>query len=245
MPSLPCFNRHFTPKWQMTLLTTIAVALLTFLGHWQLQRAGEKKGMIASVAAAARQQALDWSANQPLPKQYQALSVSGRYLPRILLLDNQYHAHQIGYDVLTPMLLDTGQVILIDRGWVKADQDRRQLPEISHPVRPLRLSGQAYYPSEKLWVLGELIEKKTPKTTLIEKIDTKIISQLLHKSVYPFIIRLDKSEADGYVRDWAVVSMPPERHKAYALQWFAMAFVLIVLFITLNLKKTDEKSATP
>ncbi|WP_019216188.1 SURF1 family cytochrome oxidase biogenesis protein [Legionella tunisiensis] len=62
----------------------------------------------------------------------------------------------------------------------------------------------------------------------------------MHKSVYPFIIRLDKSEADSYVREWAVVAMPPERHYAYALQWFAIAFVILILFIALNLKKTNE-----
>jgi len=221
----------------MTILTLVLVSLLSWLGYWQLQRAAEKTAMLSNEAALARQAPIQWSANQSLPKQYQPLRVQGRYLAQSLLLDNQYHAHQIGYDVLTPLLLDTGQIILIDRGWIPAAADRRKLPDINTPDSPLQLTGQAYYPSDKLWVLGDVIEKKTAKTTLIEKIDTKIISQLLHKSVYPFIIRLDQQETHGYVRDWAVISMPPERHKGYALQWFAMALVVIVLFITLNLKK--------
>ncbi|WP_274544559.1 SURF1 family cytochrome oxidase biogenesis protein [Legionella oakridgensis] len=72
---------------------------------------------------------------------------------------------------------------------------------------------------------------------VIEWIDTKIISQFLHKSVYPFIIRLDKKEANGFIRAWDIVSMPPQRHYAYAFQWFAIALVIFVLFISLNSKK--------
>ncbi|MGQ3892547.1 SURF1 family protein [Legionella sp. CNM-4043-24] len=244
MASLPFFSRRFTPKWYMTCLAALAISLLSSLGYWQLQRAEEKSDMLNRATQLSQQAPSHWTESQTLPAQYQNLSVRGTYLPQVLLLDNQYHDHQIGYDVLSPLLLSNNRIILVDRGWIKASADRRQIPDISNPLRELQLSGQAYYPSEKTWVLGEVIEKKSDKNILIEKIDTKIISQLLHKSVYPFIIRLGGQEAYGFIRDWAVVSMPPERHKAYALQWFAMALIVLILFITLNLKKTDEKSAT-
>lgn len=84
---------------------------------------------------------------------------------------------------------------------------------------------------------GAGLRREKNNVTIIERIDTKLIGQFLHKSVYPFIIRLDKANAQGYVREWSIVAMPAERHYAYALQWFAMAFVILILFIALNLKK--------
>jgi surfeit locus 1 family protein len=228
----------------MTLLCVLLISLFSLLGNWQLHRAREKTTMLTEQAHQANQPPIAWSPNRVSPKQYQTISVSGQYLTQNFLLDNQYHAHQIGYQVLTPMLLDNEHILLIDRGWIAGDPSRRTLPPITQPSQTVRLSGQTYYPSDKIWVLGQIVEKKSGDLTLIEKIDSKIISQLLHKSVYPFIIRLDKKEADGYIREWAVVSMPPERHKAYALQWFAMALVILILYIVLNLKKINEKSTT-
>jgi surfeit locus 1 family protein len=82
-----------------------------------------------------------------------------------------------------------------------------------------------------------MFEKKQAKLTIIEQIDIKLLGQLLQKDMFPFIIRLNKAEPDGFVREWAIVSMPPEKHMAYALQWFAMALVLFIIVIALGFKK--------
>ena len=139
-----------------------------------------------------------------------------------------------------------GEVLLVDRGWLLGDQTRQRLPVTDSPSGIINLVGSAYYPSAKTWVLGQMIEKEQANVVVIEFIDTQLIGQILHKSVYPFIIRLGKHEAGGYVRDWAIVSMPPQRHYAYALQWFAMALVILILYIALNLstKKKHENSST-
>ena len=50
-------------------------------------------------------------------------------------------------------------------------------------------------------------------------------------------MRLSTDESSGFVREWAIVSMPPVRHVGYAVQWFAMALAILILFIALNVKK--------
>ena len=94
-----------------------------------------------------------------------------------------------------------------------------------------------YFPSEKNWLLGPVVEKEEKNLVLVELIDTQVLSQLLHKPVYPFIIRLGQREDGGFVRKWPVVAMSPQRHYAYALQWFVMAMVGSILLIALNIKK--------
>jgi surfeit locus 1 family protein len=236
MISLTCFNRRFTPDWRMTILACLAILFFSRLGFWQLERAYEKQQMMTNQASLAKLAPLAWQPASPLPKQYQLIRVSGHYLEQNLLLDNQHHQHQFGYHVLTPFLLDSGKVLLIDRGWVAADIRRQVLPEIAKPLDS-DLEGTVYYPSEKTWVLGQVLEKKGAKIAIVERIDAKIIGQFLHKSVYPFIIRLNKDSSQSYVHEWPVVAMSPERHYGYALQWFAIASVLLILFIALNLKK--------
>lgn len=240
MLSLTCFNRRFTTDWPMAIVVFFAILLFLRLGYWQLARAEEKKQLLAAQARAAQQRPLSLSSAETRPQQYQSIKVKGRYLPDILLLDNQHHAHRFGYNVLSPFELSSGKVVLIDRGWVPGDKDREILPEITIPAGTLTVKGYVYYPSEKNWVLGQAYEKKNDQVTLVERIDTQLIGLFLHKSLYPFIIRLNNDEQEGYLREWAIVSMQPERHYAYALQWFALALVILILFISLNLQKNDE-----
>lgn len=244
MPELVLFNRQFSPRWQMTAVTTIVIAFFIYLGMWQLQRAGEKKEMIAREAQLSTQAPLAWEPGMANPKQYQSVIVQGFFLPEVFLLDNQHYQHQFGFNILTPIQLTSGSVVVIDRGWVAGDPARKQFPVVKQSGQFVKLSGQAYYPSDKTRVLGQVLEKISTNLAILERIDTHLVSQFLHKSVYPFIIRLSPNEANGYVREWPVVSMSPERHNAYAIQWFAMALVILAIFIGLHLKKPDEKNET-
>lgn len=242
MPSLTCFNVRFTPNWLMIILATLFIALFLRLGFWQIQRAEEKTKMVKAEEALAKQEPVIWDVGQKLPMQYQRINAQGHYLNNVFLLDNQHQQHQFGYDVLSPLLLSDGSVVMVDRGWVLGDSSRRSFPKIKIPEGLSQLHGNVYFPSKNQWVLGPGLERKGNKTTIIELIDTKMLSQLLQKKVYPFIIRLDKQDAYGFVREWAIVSMPPQRHLAYALQWFVMALVILIIFVALNLKKKNEKT---
>jgi len=237
MPSLTCFNVRFTPNWLMIILATLFIGLFLHLGFWQIQRASEKEKMVAAEQALAKREPVKWEAGEKLPKQYQRIVLKGHYLNNMFLLDNQHHLHQFGYDVLSPLILDDGSVVMVDRGWVAGDRASHSFPGIEIPDGLIKLHGSAYFPSKKQWVLGPSIEEKENKIIILEIIDSKLLSQVLQKKVYPFIIRLDKNDAYGFVREWAIVSMPPQRHFGYALQWFAMALVILILFVSLNLKK--------
>ena len=241
MPSVTCFRLRFTPSWLMCIITLFVLALFLRLGFWQIQRADQKEKMLAADVVMANKPTLIWNVHEDQPLQYQRVQVEGHYLTDVFLLDNQHQQHHFGYDVLSPLVLESGKIILIDRGWIAGDNSRRVFPKIYIPNSKVQIQGSVYYPSNKQWVLGPNIEKKSDKLIILEKLDTKTVSEILQKSAYPFIIRLDKQEANGFVREWPIVSMPPQRHWAYAWQWFSMALVVFIIFIALNLKK-DEKN---
>lgn len=241
MLSLPFFKLRFTPKWWAVLLTMVFITLFVRLGFWQIQRADEKTRMVIAEAEQAKHAPVTWTSGKQLPMQYQQVRLTGHYLSKVFLLDNQHHDHQFGFDVLIPFELSDKKVILVDRGWVAGDSMRQSFPSVEIPQGELQLQGAVYFPSTNNWLLGPDSEEKENKITILERINTKFITQILQKSVYPFIIRLDKDQAYGFIREWAVVSMPPQRHLAYALQWFAMALVILIIFVALNLKKIDEK----
>lgn len=241
--SLTFFNHHFTPSWRITVAALCGLLFFGRLGFWQLERGQQKKTMLSTQANWAKQAPIAWKPGQSNPQPYQRLSLEGCYLKEILLLDNQHYQHQLGFEVISPLLLEDGNLVLVDRGWIAADTRRRTLPKLPSLQGRRQLSGSAYYPLGNKWLLGEAIESKATNIVLLERLDLTLIAHFLHKSIYPFIIRLAEKEKNGYVRDWPVVAMRPERHYAYALQWFALALLILILFFALNLKKNDGKKS--
>jgi cytochrome oxidase assembly protein ShyY1 len=52
---------------------------------------------------------------------------------------------------------------------------------------------------------------------------------------------LDPEQRIGFARDLSVQAntLPPEKHRAYALQWFGLAAAFAVLCIGVMMRKTD------
>ena len=65
----------------------------------------------------------------------------------------------------------------------------------------------------------------------VQQIELDKFSQLIGKKLLPFVVYLDKNEAIGYKKNWQAVVMPPQKHRAYAFQWFSLAAAFLVLMI--------------
>ncbi|MCH9689774.1 MAG: SURF1 family protein [Gammaproteobacteria bacterium] len=224
----------------MCLLALVGIVLFSSLGVWQVHRSSEKKLILAREAAESVRAPQLWLGEEKEVEPFKRITFAGKFLPQVLFLDNQYHEHHIGYHVLSPVLMPTGRVVLVDRGWVPAGRTRQDLPDIRVPDKILDLSGTFYMPAKKTWVLGSGLEQKQGNQVVVEALDFDLMGQFLHKSIYPFIIRLDKNSAAGYVRDWVTVVMPAVRHLGYAFQWFSLAAVVLVVFIGLNSRRKLE-----
>lgn len=236
MLSVTGFHFSFTSSWKMLGMALLSMALLIGLGIWQLHRAAEKKAWLSQYHTQMQRPPV------PFPglsaQQYQRVQVQGEaQLPLILLLDNQHHDHHFGYDVLTPLVMKDGAVLLIDHGWVPGDPSRLALPNLSALPNTVNYSGHIYYPSTHSFVLGVGLEKKATHIALIETLNIALISQFLHKPVYPFIIRQSAESQTKFVRDWPIVASSPVRHIGYAVQWFLFALGVGVMYIVFHTKR--------
>ena len=57
------------------------------------------------------------------------------------------------------------------------------------------------------------------------------VAALQGDRVFPFPVRIDAGEPGALQVDWQVVNMSPQTHQGYAVQWFAMAAVLLVFYL--------------
>ena len=98
----------FKPKIIPTLATILLLPGLIGLGFWQLQRAKQKRELLAmydvrlnAVAQPISKLKMDLTQVNFLP-----VEVKGEFdNQRNILLNNRYHNHVLGYQDLTPLLI--------------------------------------------------------------------------------------------------------------------------------------------
>jgi surfeit locus 1 family protein len=248
---VPIGNRVFAPRAWATLLTAVAVAAFVSLGWWQVGRAREKQALVESFARGTRTSVellADVTVDE-LPR-YQHLRAEGRYEPAYqVLLDNMpSQSGRPGYRVLTPFRRQgSDRLLLVDRGWVPLGTSREALPVIGVTAEHRAVSGRL----DQLPVPGVRVgEATTPGDERWPRVMNfprqADLEQALGSPVESRILLLDPAAPDGYERAWRPsVGFGPERHLGYAIQWFALALVAVIIFIALSLQRVMPATAQP
>ena len=242
MPALSFLaGRRFRPRLVPTLATLFFLPLLIGLGIWQIHRAQYKWHLKAAFAARVKQTPVALQSVDPTGpgSRYRPVRVSGRYdAEHELLLDNQFDGDQLGYHVYTVLRLSaSNRAILVNRGWVPRGDNRDILPKVTVPGGTVTVTGLLAQPNNPGLHLGEsLAQPGWPK--VVPYIDYHALDTALKIHLEPAVVLLDPGVSGGYRRDWKPTfgGFGPMRHIGYALQWFALAIVLIVLFISLNFR---------
>jgi surfeit locus 1 family protein len=227
-------SRRFAPRLGYSLLALAGLAFFLSLGCWQLDRAEEKRSLVAAFEqGGARLQELPGGLS-PVER-YQRLRARGRFDPtRQFLLDNMTFDGQAGFRVLTPLRLEDGRVLLVDRGFVPGSGDRSRLPDVAVQDLPREVVGRA----DTLPRPG--IELTAPPATGWPRIVSfpriEEIGAALGEPVFPQVLLLDADQPDGYGREWAPATMGPDRHVGYAVQWFGFALVTCIIWVLLSFR---------
>ncbi len=216
-----------------SLLCLALFCLCVALGAWQWHRYVYKKALLATW----HERLMD------TPKQlndiigmndlaFRAVRVQGHYLNALtFLVQNRFYQDEPGFEVLTPLqLAHDKKLLLVDRGWIKKPADN-SLPAISPVTQPQNITGHIKLLDEYQFILGDNILQPNTKPIIVQRVDTAELGRITHQAFYPFILRLDANQPEGFVRDWTIVTVTPGRHLAYMIQWFAFALILLVGYI--------------
>lgn len=223
------------PLWA-GLLVTAAVLACGALAVWQWQRGGDKQALLDRMTAAAGDSLLTLTRGDKADAMPVRARARGRYDgAQQLLLDGQSHQRTPGYHVWTPLTLDDGGTVLVNRGWVPADADRRVLPDISVPSSKLTVHGlwrELPQPGLRLEGVRNCVDERIFPAVVSYPVHSELHC-LLDRAVASGVLLLDTDQPFGFERDWpsAYVGLPPTRHYGYAAQWAALGLTLLVLFI--------------
>lgn len=218
------FNYILQFRFWPTLLALIMLVILILLGVWQTKRYHYKQNLLSQYQAALRQSPTDFSKlNENDNNNFKPVYLTGHYLnEKTLLLENRYQQGRPGVEVLTPFQINhQSRVLLINRGFTS----QTDIPPI---LGEKTLQGYIQILGYQGFTLGQDILSPNQWPLRIQKINFEALSQLTQLSFYPFILRLTPHQP---------TTVMPQRHLGYAIQWFAMAFALIVAFLFFSAKR--------
>ena len=224
-------------RWRLLLAVLLSVAvfgLLVRLGSWQLQRANYKDALTAQAGENATHAPSLPHELTELPRteswHFRPVRVVGRFDPeRQYLLDNRTFDGRAGYHVLS-VFNYADQHLLVNRGWLPVGADRRVLPDVSVDAQEVSLTGRLAAPPGSGLLLGDSGYEHGAWPKVVQRVELQTMAAQLGFPLLSAVLLLDPQHRACFRCRWAAArGISAQRHRGYALQWFALAAALIVL----------------
>lgn len=222
------------------LAAVLVLLLCVRLSLWQVERAAEKQAWIDQWETAAAGALSDFAELE----QFSPASGRGRFDPeRHVLLDNQIRLNHPGVHVFTPFQLDSGEMIMVNRGWQPWDRRSDNFPEFTTPIDSLTIEGRVSGPPRVGLQLGRALPLEASSwPNLMTYYDTELIAEALEVPLVDRVLLLDPDHPAHLSGDpWPTVNMGPEQHFGYAVQWAAIGTTVLILWIVLTYRSLRRR----
>lgn len=220
---------RFRPAFWPTVIALPAFLVLLALGTWQLERLAWKTELNAERAAASQ------SAPIPLPRtleeaeadKFHPVRVEGVFdhaRERFVAASNE--RGQVGVHVLTPLRLDDGRVLLVNRGFVPSelkDPERRKEGQLEGRVT---VEGLIRVPpaGKPSWFAPDNV----PEANMWFWMDPAAMAP----DALPFYVDAGPApNPGGWPKGGVTRLFLPNDHLQYAITWYALAVALAVIYV--------------
>ena len=228
-------KNKFNPGIRIPIFFVFFALLFFSLGLWQIER-GQAKTNILNDFEKNLQEEPSYL-NQESQK-WDRVYVQGEWASsNQILIDNVINRGVAGYKVLTPLRMsETDQLILVDRGWIKQNRLRDQLPDIKLIEANEIVSGILETPELGLVLSEDLVSKEWPKISQTKNLD--VISNEFDEYIFPMILLADPTLKNSleYIKI-TPTNMTPIKHYGYSGQWFLMFLVLCFMYVWYGYKR--------
>jgi len=221
-------------RWIVAIAAALGVAATLALGFWQWGRAQQKLDLHQAMtqrqrAPAVAQAELVGAGANIAPLLHRPVKLRGQWLAgHTVYLDNRQMNGKPGFYVVTPLrLADHPAVVLVQRGWLQRNfAQRDQLPTLGTPGGMVEIEGRLAPPPAKLYAFASEERGSIRQNLDIAAFRTETGLPLLQLSV-----QQTGAASEGLLREWPQVSSGADKNIGYAVQWWALAALIAILYV--------------
>lgn len=240
-------RRLLHPQWLLAHAVVVAVTVVfVFLGLWQLSRYQERleQNEVGERRIAAPPIELEeaLAGSEELSSiEFRRVLAAGEYAPELeVLIRSQIHLGTAGFHVITPLILEDGRAVLVNRGWVPLGMDQPPVELAPPPSGMTTVEGWVELSRERPPLGPE--DPATGRLDILNRVDVERIARQLPMQVAPVYLIAQGgqgSELPTPVRQPDFDDQGP--HLAYAIQWFGFALVGLVGYSFLVRNRLGKK----
>ncbi len=215
---------------------------LNELGFWQLDRAQQKQSRIDSLKKTKSEvlHSLDL-VNRESMAEFSRIELATELAENSsILIENKIQNGSLGYHVLNLVRdLKSGRFVLVNRGWIDGNASRNEWPRVKLPEYYWTISGRVYKINPEILSKDANIENQANLIRL-PVLDVSLLTRLEKRfniNIKPFLIRLDSETENTFDVNWVWNGVKPEKHLAYAFQWFGLSFTFLIVSLIVLIKK--------
>lgn len=220
--------------WQ-GLATLAGLAILVTLGLWQLDRLAWKEKLLAQIALRASAAPIpapgkaEWPALKAEDYEFRHVTARGRFdhtrealvFAGSISLDKG--PAQPGYWVVTPLLLEGGGTILVNRGFTPLERKEQAKRPDGLTSGDVAVTGLMRAPEKR----NSFTPADRPQEGQWYTRDpASLATGLGIADAAPFLIDADRGAAGVWPRGGETLIALPNNHLSYALTWFGLAATL-------------------
>ena len=217
-------------KSKILIFAIIFVPITISLGLWQIERANEKKVIIANYDKLLVSTPIALQKEQSL-ENWQPIETVGAYQDLVIYEDNAINSGKAGFKVYHLFQNGDGTFMFVHRGFIERNLIKNNLPRIDTPVGKKNIKGTTLFKQNNTFVKN--IEESDIR--IIQEFNTSVLIErfpiLKDRYLHPFLFNLDVRDADKFQPIEKPVNMTATKHIGYAIQWFGLCAALIILTI--------------
>jgi cytochrome oxidase assembly protein ShyY1 len=243
-----------SPRWLgLALVMALAAAAMVALGLWQLDRYHLRSAINARIDGAGQPVPLASVLTPPPPDGVGAppaaehawarVQVTGRYDQRHEILARARTVNgQVGFEVITPLVLDDGTAVLVDRGWLPPGGASAIAPP-DVPAAPggvVTVVGRIHAPESRAGSAEPFAGR-----TAVRRVSPQALASAVPHPLYGAYLTLETQTPPA---DAAFVPIPPDHENAamnagYVVQWWLFAALTLVGFGYLAVRERRSTEA--
>jgi surfeit locus 1 family protein len=227
----------------------VVAATCVRLGFWQLDRLHGREDANKAIAAAEAMPprpltTLLGTTDDPTSLRFRPTVATGTYdaAHEVLLYGRTSVEGLTGDQVLTPLRLDDGTAIVVDRGWIPIDQGVPVTGDAAAPAGPVQVAGILFPPD----AISTPSAGASPAER-ITKVDLGQVGAALPYPIAPVYLLLQRQTPPQTGPLPEPPPLPPLTngpHLSYTVQWFAFAAIAVIGFVLLLRRDREETAAS-
>jgi surfeit locus 1 family protein len=234
----------FKPRFWPTVTALVMMAMVIGLGTWQLHRRVWKTDLLATIAARMTGDAVALPADIATPPDwaFRHVHVAGRFAAdKAVWLYGRTYDGKAGIHLLVPLIRETGDTILVDRGFVPIEHGS-DLDAYRPADGPAEVDGIVRLPEPGGW----FVPGNQPDKNIWYTVDVPAMSKATGQALAPVYIAAKSDGATG----WPAATGGTEgtgirnEHLNYAIFWYSMAVVLGVIYLMSSRSRPKSSDRT-